>query len=308
MPDRAFGAADGGSHRDDDQLDLGGERHLASLLMRDSLLSQATRLRTATEVIPLLPFVQVIKLGGRSIIDHGRERLGPVLDELEQAMRSHKIIIGVGGGARSRHVFGVGLDLGLPTGVLAALSATDAEENAHIVAALLARFGVVSLPPPLVTHLLPVLLHFANAVVVNGVPPFELWEHPPGIGRIPPNRTDVGMYLLAEICGAERVILVKDVDGLYSADPKTSQDAKRSDRITVEELKARRPPTLPFDELLLELLPLGRHCRMVQVIDGTAQGTLTRALAGEHAGTIIEAPRADAEQRGTRDWQAAKRQ
>jgi molybdenum storage protein len=298
MPEEAgsinTGRGDGRGLSDEDQFELGGQRHLASFLMRDSLLSQATRLRTSTDVVPLLPFVKVIKLGGRSIIDHGAERLRPVLDELEQAMSSHKIVIGVGGGARSRHVFGVGLDLGLPTGVLAALSATDAEENAHIVAALLARFGVVSLPPPLVTHLLPALLALGNGVVVNGVPPFELWEHPPEVGRIPPNRTDVGMYLLGEICGVDRVILVKDVDGVYSADPKASPGARRFDRVTVQELKERRPPTLPFDELLLELLPLGRHCRTVQLIDGTLPGTLTRALQGEHVGTIIEAPQTQA--------------
>ncbi len=279
------------SVNEDDQLDLGGNRHLSSLLMRDSLLSQATRLSTATDVVPLLPFVKVIKLGGRSIIDHGSERLGPVLDELELAMREHKIIIGVGGGSRSRHVFGVGLDLGLPTGVLAALSATDAEQNAHIVAALLARFGVVSLPPPLVTHLLPALLSLGNAVVVNGVPPFELWEHPPMIGRIPANRTDVGMHLLAEICGADRVILVKDVDGLYSSDPKTDAGATRFDRMTVDELRQGRPKTLPFDELLLDLLPLGRHCRTVQVVNGTVPKMLSRALEGEPVGSLIEAPR-----------------
>ena len=267
----------------------GGAMHLSSLLMRDSLLSEGTMRKTDRSVVPLLPFVKVVKIGGRSIIDWGAERLLPVLDEIVSLFGTHKVLIGAGAGVRSRHVFGVGLDLGLPTGVLAALSATDAEQNAHMLAALLARHGVVSLPPPLVTHLLPALITLGNGVVVNGVPPFELWEHPPSVGRIPPNRTDAGMYLLAEVYGADRVVYVKDIDGLYTADPKTDPSAKHIPSISVAELKEMRLRTLPFDLLVLDLLPLGHHCRMVQIVNGTKPGMLTKALAGEPVGTVIHA-------------------
>lgn len=271
-----------------DELALGGERHVESLLMRDSLLSDPTRRRTESSALALVPSVKVIKIGGR-IIDGGRERLLPVIEEVAGALDDHKLIIGAGSGVRSRHVFSVGLDLGLPTGVLATLSATDAEQNAHILGALLAHRGVVSLPPPLVTHLLPALLVMGSGVVVNGVPPFELWEHPPAVGKIPPNRTDVGMYLLAEIYGSDRVIYVKDVDGLYSADPKNEPGAEHIPYITVDDLTRSRPTTLPFDELLIELLPHGHHCRKLQIVDGTSPGMLTKALAGEQVGTIVEA-------------------
>lgn len=264
-----------------------GAQHLTSLLMRDSLLSEGTRRKTDRPVVPLLPFVKVVKIGGRSIIDWGAERLLPVLDEIVSGFESYKILIGAGAGVRSRHVFGVGLDLGLPTGVLAALSATDAEQNAHMLAALMARHGVVSLPPPLVTHLLPVILALGPGAVVNGVPPFELWEHPPAVGKIPPNRTDAGMYLLGEVYGADRVVYVKDVDGLYTADPKTDPGATRLATATVDE--ARKLETLPFDQVVLDLLPRGHHCRMVQVIDGTVPGMLTKALAGEPVGSLITA-------------------
>lgn len=277
----------------DSELAVGGARHLTSLLMRDSLLSERTQRKTEHAVVPLLPFVKVIKIGGRSIIDWGSERLMPVLDEVVAAFGTHKVLIGVGSGVRSRHVFGVGLDLGLPTGVLAALSATDAEQNAHMVAALLARYGVVSLPPPLITHLLPALLALGNGAVVNGVPPFELWEHPPAIGKIPPNRTDAGMYLLAEVYGADRVIYVKDVDGLYTADPKLDDRARHLPHVTVAEVRELAPATLPIDELVLDLLPRGHHCRMVQIINGTSPGMLTKALAGELVGTVIEADGGD---------------
>lgn len=57
----------------------------------------------------------------------------------------------------------------------------------------------------------------------------------------------------------------------------------------MEELAASRPTTLPFDELLVELLPHGHHCRKLQIVDGTSPGMLTKALAGEPVGSVIEA-------------------
>jgi len=39
----------------------------------------------------------------------------------------------------------------------------------------------------------------------------------------------------------------------------------------------------------LDLLKAARHIREVQVINGLVPGNLTRALAGEHVGTIITA-------------------
>ena len=40
---------------------------------------------------------------------------------------------------------------------------------------------------------------------------------------------------------------------------------------------------------MLELLKSAQHVREVQVINGLKPGNLTRALAGEHIGTLITA-------------------
>jgi molybdenum storage protein len=272
-----------------EELLVGGSRHVTSRLMRDSLLSLETMRSTETPVIQMLPFIDVVKIGGRSIIDGGRARLYPVIEELAACLDRHKLVIGTGAGIRSRHVFAVGLDLGLPTGVLATLSSADAEQNAHIVAALMARYGVVGLPHAQLIHLLPAILAIGRGAVFNGVPPFDLWEHPAWVGKIPPNRTDVGVYLLAEVYGARSLLYIKDEDGLYTRDPKEDPKAEFIPRITVRELRARRLPTLIVDRLVLELLERGKHVRRLQIVNGTKPGLITRALEGEHVGTIIEA-------------------
>ena len=62
--------------------------------------------------------------------------------------------------------------------------------------------------------------------VTHAMPPYGLFERPPALGRIPPHRTDVGAFLLAEVMGAERCVLIKDEHGLYTADPKKDPSAK----------------------------------------------------------------------------------
>ena len=179
----------------------------------------------------------MLKIGGRSILDAGRGVVYPLVDVLARMLGEHKLILGTGGGARTRHVFSVGLDLGMPTGVLAQLAAADALGNAHILGALLAPYGVVAIPPEMFGHLLPLFVHAVPGVIFNGVPPYSIWEHPPAIGRIPPHRTDAGCFLLAECFGCKTLTLVKDVDGLYDRDPKLDAGAEFIREISAAELE-----------------------------------------------------------------------
>jgi len=154
-----------------------------------------------------------IKIGGCSILDEGRAATFPVVDALVTCLATQKLIISTGGGARSRHVFAIGIDLGMPAGVLAELAQTDALGNSHILGTVLAPYGVVAIPPHILGHLLPLFIRTAPGVIFTGVPPYSLWEHPPALGRIPPHGSDAGSFLLAECFGSQDLTLVKDVDG-----------------------------------------------------------------------------------------------
>jgi molybdenum storage protein len=255
--------------------------------MRESLVDKGVIASTEAPVRAILPHVSVIKIGGRSIMDRGRKALWPLLDEIAANQLSHTQILGVGAGVRSRHILSVGLDLGLPTGVLATLSAKDAAQNAYMVSCLLARHGFVYLEAPFLVQLLPAMLAAARGAVFNGVPPYDLWEHPPALGKIPPHRTDAGSYLVAEVFGAQRMIFVKDVDGLYTADPAADPRARLIARISADELVARALPTLPIDGVVPGLIQRARLATEVQIVNGLIPGNLTRALNGEHVGTII---------------------
>lgn len=265
--------------------------HVDSLLMRESLIDKdlVASTDTQTELVRMLPDAHVVKVGGGSIIDRGSAALPALARALGDALETKRLVLGTGGGVRSRHMFSIGLDLGLPTGVLAQLAIADALGNAHILGTLLAPYGVVAIPPEIFGHLLPFFMKGAPGVIFNGDPPYSLWEHPPEIGRIPPHRTDAGSYLTAECFGCKTLTLVKDVDGLYDSDPKQNPSATFIPEISVGELRDRKLPTLPFDEVLIDLLERARLVKRFQVINGLKPELLAPALEGEHVGTVVYA-------------------
>lgn len=267
--------------------DTDRRHHVRSLLMRESLLDKQIMSSTETPVVRMLPSCHVVKVGGRSIMDGGKAVVYPLVEALSAVLKKHRLVIGVGGGVRSRHVFAIGSDLGLPSGVLAQLAILDSNGNAHMLGTLLAPQGVVAIPPEIFGHLLPLLMRAVPGVIFNGDPPYSLWEHPPHLGRIPPHRSDAGSYLLAECFGCASLTLIKDVDGLYDRDPKTYANARFIPDITVAELKRKSLPTLPFDRVLLDLLSCGRLVKRFQVINGLKPQLLEAALNGEVVGSVI---------------------
>ena len=261
--------------------------HVQSMLMRESLIDRDVLKSTEASVVRMLPDAHVVKVGGRSILDAGRAVVFPFVEAIGKALGKNQLVLGVGGGVRTRHLFSIGIDLGLPTGVLAQLSAADANGCAHILGTLLAPYGVVAIPPEMFGHLLPFLVKAVPGVIFNGVPPYSLWEHPPVLGRIPPHRTDAGCLLLAECFGCKSLILVKDVDGLFDRDPKQDSNAKFIREISVAELDRLSLKTLPFDRVILKILKTSRLVKQFQIINGHKPELLAAALDGECVGTIV---------------------
>jgi molybdenum storage protein len=262
---------------------------LGNALVHGSLTDEALLAETATQpVLPILPDANVIKIGGQSFIDRGRAAVFPLLDELMANLAEHKMIIGTGAGTRARHAYSVGLDLGMPTGVLSIMGTFVSMQNARMLHYLLAKHGIPFIEPIQFAQL-PFYLEERRAVIFFGMPPYIYWQPNPAVGRIPPNRTDTGAYLVSEVFGARSMIYVKDEDGLYTADPKKDPRAKFIPAITVEELEALDLDDVVVERSVLALMKNAQHRRSIQVINGLKAGNLTRALRGEPVGTIITA-------------------
>src|ERR1700704_3605626 len=96
-------------------------RQIASSLVNATLTTGGSPAGLDYSPVAMMPDVRVLKIGGQSVMDRGREALFPILDEVTAAKDKHKLLLCCGGGTRARHIYAVASDLELPTGVLAAL-------------------------------------------------------------------------------------------------------------------------------------------------------------------------------------------
>ncbi len=261
--------------------------HIKSKLMGESLVGKSfLQSLEQTQTFRTLPNVNVIKIGGQSMTDMGAHALLPILEEVVQNMREHQMIIATGGGTRSRHVYAIAMELGLPTGVIAKLGQSVSEQNALMISTLLMPYGGIKVGHDDIPKL---AAYFQQGCipVIHGMPPYGYFEHLPRQGKIPPNRTDVGTFLLAEVIGAKQCIFVKDEEGLYTDNPKVNPDAEFIDRIGAQALIDLDLEDLIVERALLEMLVNAQNLKQIQIINGRKSGNLSRALAGEHVGTII---------------------
>jgi len=262
---------------------------LETLLMQRSLTdAQLVAAAEQTADFRILPDATVIKIGGQSVIDRGREGLYPLVDEIVAARKTHQLLIGTGAGTRARHLYSIAAGLNLPAGVLSQLGAAVANQNAIILGQLLAKHGICAVEGAGLSAV-PLYLAEVNAVIFAGMPPYGLWMRSAAEGVIPPYRTDAGCFLIAEQFGCKAMIYVKDENGLYTANPKTAKNATFIPKISVDEMKAQGLHDSILEFPVLDLLKAARYVRQVQVVNGLVPGNLTRALAGEHVGTIITA-------------------
>jgi len=263
------------------------ERRTLDSALANSSLTGATSIDYRP--IAVMPDVRVVKIGGQSIMDRGRAALFPILEEVIAAReKGIQVVLLTGGGTRARHIYAVASELEMPVGVIATLGKYIPMQNARMLQMILAKHGGLFILPDDFEKL-PLYLQLGCIPVMSGMPPFGYWEKREGDSRIPPHRTDAGVFLSAEFLGAKRAIFIKDEDGLYTDDPKKHPDATLIPRITAKELVARNLPDVVVERMVVEYLPRARWCKELQVVNGLKRGQVLAALEGQDVGTIISA-------------------
>lgn len=244
--------------------------------------------RSINEQIRIAPDINIIKIGGHGAIDYGREVMHPLCEEIGVLSKKHQLLVVTGGGGRVRHIMDIGMDLGMPTGVLAELSAKISEQNAIMVSILLAKYNGTRIHTGDLLEL-PMLLKLGILPVIHGTPPYGLYEHPARNEMIPPHRTDTGAFLIAEVLGAKSCIIGKNVDGLYTENPRVNPDAEMIRDITAKELLSRDLEDMVLEPMVVQLLENAVHIREVRIINCHKRGNIEKAINGQNVGTIIRA-------------------
>lgn len=269
----------------------GKRLHIKSKLMGESLVSKT--LLSDMNVAPqqrLFPDVTIMKVGGQSISDRGAKGLPQVVKEIGMNRDRHKMLVTTGGGTRSRHIYSIGMELGMPTGMMGKFGSAISEQNALMVATLLSQWGGIKIG---VDQILELSLYYDQRAipVIAAMPPYDLFSIPSKNGRIPNLRTDSGTIILADLIGAKNCIFIKDENGLFTDDPKKNPDAVMIPKISAEELIAQDLPDLIIERSCLTILQDSEVVNSIQIINGLVDGNITRALDGEHVGTIIYSER-----------------
>jgi molybdenum storage protein len=265
----------------------GKRLHVKSALMGESLVSK--EFIEQLDIAPqerLYPDVKIMKIGGQSICDRGVKALPAILKELVRNRVEHKMLLTTGGGTRSRHIYTIGLEMGMPTGVIAKFGSMVSEQNALMIATLLSPWGGVKISH---ADIVKLPTYFAEKIipVMHGMPPYDYFAIKPKVGRIPIHRTDVGLVILADFIGSKTVLFVKDENGLYTDDPKKNPDASFIAEIGAQDLLDRDQDDLVIERPCLEIIQNSEVIDKVQIINGLIEGNITKALNGEHVGTFI---------------------
>ena len=95
--------------------------------------------------------------------------------------------------------------------------------------------------------------------------------------------TDTGAVLRAAEIHADAILLAKNIDGVYSADPRKDPDAVRFDRISYDEVLSRRlqvmdstATAIAMDNAIPVLVFALSGENILRVLDGEAVGTLVQ--------------------------------
>ena len=96
--------------------------------------------------------------------------------------------------------------------------------------------------------------------------------------------TDTGAVLRAAEIGADAILLAKNIDGVYSADPAKDPTAVKYDAITYDEVLARH---LAVMDTTATSLSMDNHIP-VQVFALKAPQNILRVVMGEPIGTIVK--------------------
>ena len=271
-----------------------GRLHVDSPMMGESLVSKEFLKTTESrEYFRMHPDINVLKIGGQSIMDRGADALFPILDVLVEAKEKYKILLMTGGGTRARHVYNIGVDLGMPTGVLSKLGDKVSWQNAEMLSVLLSKHGGVKIGHGDNLEQLTMFCRLGYLPITYGIPPYGFFEHPAEVGSIPPHRTDCGAFLLAENIGARSLIFLKDEKGLFDRDPKKVSESERKELTYYDRISAQKLLEMDLDDLIIErpilsLLQRAKCLKELQIIDALSHPDhILKALNGEHVGTII---------------------
>ncbi len=227
----------------------------------------------------------LVKLSGEALMgrkDHGIDpdviqRLAEELKELVAWGAQVAVVIGGGNILRGQGLAARGIDrvtadhMGMLATVINALALQDALERVGLYARVMSAIRVNQICEDYIRRRAVRHLEKGRVVIFAA-----------GTGN-PFFTTDSAASLRAIEINADLMIKATKVDGVYSADPRHVQDARRYDRLDYDQVLSEKLAVMDATAVVLcrdNALPL-------RVLDMTRAGAMLRAVRGESEGTLV---------------------
>lgn len=227
----------------------------------------------------------LLKLSGEALLgeeDYGIDPviIGRIAGEIQEVLNTGvQIAIVIGGGNifRGAGLAEAGIDrvtgdhMGMLATLMNSLALQDAMEKAGIEARVMSAISVHAVSEDYIRRRATRHLEKGRVVIIAG-----------GTGN-PFFTTDTAAALRAIEIGADIVLKATKVDGIYSADPNTNEDAILYESLGYDEVIAGKLGIMDANAIVL--------CRdqgmPIRVFNVFGSGNLMRIVKGENVGTIV---------------------
>lgn len=214
----------------------------------------------------------VLRIGGSVLVpeDVDRKVVKVIVREVKKVKKEHTLFVVVGGGRTARKYIETARDYTVLEDSLDLLGISASRMNALLLAVCLGDSEVIE--------------------EVNDV--FKTEKTPVLGGTVPGQTTDTVAASVAEMVGADLMVKVTNVDGIYTADPKKDKNAEKIPKMSFDDLekfcKKRFEAGLSsvIDPVAAEII---RRNRLKVVVIGREDlEDLLKVIGGTHSGTVIE--------------------
>jgi uridylate kinase len=220
----------------------------------------------------------VISLGGSVLVPNLSEnRISEYAAVLRQVSEKHRIFVVVGGGGEARKYIDAMRTLGVDEGTCDEIGILVTRLNATL---LIAALGDSAYPGVAEDQTTALEYGISRRIVVMG-------------GVTPAQTTDAVAAVLAERTGADILVNLTSVDGIYSADPKSDASATRYTHLTPDRLaeivggsRLNAGSNTVMDAIAVKIIQ--RSGIPLLVLDGRKPKNLPDAIiSGQFDGTIV---------------------
>ncbi len=221
----------------------------------------------------------VVSIGGSVLIPEKDDAkyIKALADMLRDVSKEVEIMVVCGGGKVSRYYSKTGRELGGTTYQLDELGIGVTRVNAKLLDIALGDAGIGKVP---LTAEECAAERRAGKVPVMG-------------GTEPGHTTDAVASMIAKACNADRIVNASNVDAVYTDDPRTNPDAKKIEKMTINDLEkivysehdACRSSV--FDPLGVKI---AKEFKIdLLMVDGRDLGELRNAILGKEInGTFVD--------------------